>query len=98
MLELKLTKASSFDRPGNENARDLIYSVDDGNVHEVKITSNNLEVQMDKKDSRDIANLRNVKLIYKASGGGCVILMGNLGCSFKQPFGGEFYVNKAIYD
>ena len=98
MLELKLTKASSFDRPGNENARDLIYRVDDGNVHEVKITSNNLEVQMDKKDSRDIANLRNVKLIYKASGGGCVILMGNLGCSFKQPFGGEFYVNKAIYD
>ena len=30
--------------------------------------------------------------------GGSLILIGNLGCSFRQPFGGEFFVKKVVIE
>ena len=75
----------------------LIQAVDNGKVHSVKLTSNGLNVEHDKRDDRYIVKLHNVKIVYKTKDG-CLILKGNLGCRFCHPFGGEFYVKYASVD
>ena len=106
MLNLKLTKAQHLLVRENsreaENRRleqlDLLDIVDDGDFHVVKITTNSLDLKKDKFDDRLINAINNVKLIYMMEDGGCLILIGNLSCSFKEPYGGEFYVRKVVID
>lgn len=74
-----------------DDERELINMVNDGNRHAVKITTNALNIERDRKDGRNISALKGVKLIFQIANGGCLILKGNLSCSFRQPFGGEFY-------
>ena len=99
MFNLKLTKAPHFMQvENNEDAErrrleqlELLSAVDDGHYHDVKITTNILDLRHDKKDERQLSSINGVKLIYKMANGGSLILIGNLGCSFRQPFGGEFF-------
>lgn len=106
MLNLKLTKAQHLLERENsreaENRRleqlDLLDIVDDGDFHAVKITTNSLDLKKDKFDDRLINAINNVKLIYEMEDGGSLILIGNLSCSFKEPYGGEFYVRKVVID
>ena len=106
MLNLKLTKAPHFMQvENNEDAErrrleqlELLSAVDDGHYHDVKITTNILDLRHDKKDERQLSSINGVKLIYKMANGGSLILIGNLGCSFRQPFGGEFFVRKAVVE
>lgn len=72
--------------------------VNDENEHTVILTTNKLEVEKDRKDERYIAAIKNVKMIYEVDGGGCLILKGKLGCSFREPYGGSFYVVNANID
>lgn len=104
MLHLKLTKAQHFmqEEPTveAENRRleqfEMLMAIDDGRYHNVKITTNILDLRYDRKDERLLTSINGVKLIYKMSNGGSLILIGNLGCSFRQPFGGEFFVRKVV--
>lgn len=104
MIDLKLTKASHFMQvENNEDAErrrleqlELLDAVDDGAYHIVKITTNNLDVKYDRKDQRLLTAINGVKLIYKMTNGGSLILIGNLGCMFKPPFGGEFFCKKVV--
>ena len=106
MLNLKLTKAPHFLQvENNEDAErrrleqiELLSAVDDGRYHVVKITTNILDVKYDRKDQRLLSSINGVKLIYKMANGGSLILIGNLGCSFRQPFGGEFFVKKVVVE
>lgn len=97
-LNLKLTYASHLNDENREHDRDLINAVNDGKVHSVKITTNKLQIERDRKDARYIVAIKGVKLIYQMARGGCLILMGNLSCSFRQPFGGEFFVTKTAIE
>ena len=106
MLNLKLTKAQHFMQPEStveaENRRleqlELLMAIDDGNYHDVKITTNILDLRYDRRDQRLLTAINGVKLIYKMANGGSLILIGNLGCSFRQPFGGEFFVKKVVVE
>lgn len=98
MLHLKLTKPSYFEEPEKANELQLLMAADDGEPHFVKLTTNSLHVKFDARDQRMIASLNGVKMIYAMKNGGCLILCGNLGCSFRAPFGGEFYVKKVIIE
>lgn len=106
MLNLKLTKAQHFMQPEStveaENRRleqlEMLMAIDDGNYHDVKITTNILDLRYDRKDQRLLTAINGVKLIYKMANGGSLILIGNLGCSFRQPFGGEFFVKKVVVE
>lgn len=106
MLNLKLTKAQHLMTEElseeAENKRleqlEIINAVDDGKSHLVKITTNILDLKYDRRDQRYISAINGVKLIYKTKNSGCLILIGNLSCSFKPPFGGEFYVKKALIE
>ena len=57
MLNLKLTKAIYFNESTKEKENDLIDAVNDGEWHKVKLTTNRLDIQLDKKsDSRESYN------------------------------------------
>jgi len=90
-MNLKLITRSDLEN------RDLIERIDDGDICTTKVTTNALHVEMDNKDQRLIKSIKGIKMIVKLKEG-CIILKGNLGCSFTQPFGGEFFVRKAILD
>ena len=106
MLNLKLTKAQHFMQPEStveaDNRRleqlEMLMAIDDGNYHDVKITTNILDLRYDRRDQRLLTAINGVKLIYKMANGGSLILIGNLSCSFRQPFGGEFFVKKVVVE
>ena len=98
MLELKLTKANYFDEPEREFEKEILGVIDDGKSHFVKLTTNILDTRYDRKDQRQLVSINGVKVVYEIPGGGCIILIGNLGCSFRAPFGGEFYVKKVVHE
>ena len=96
-MELKLSVAQFlFNDEKRKHEIELIRAVDDGNIHRVKLTTNKLDIERDRRDARDIVKLKNVKLVFQMAMGGCLVLIGNLGCSFQQPFGGEFYAMRAV--
>lgn len=98
MLELKLTKANYFDEPEREFEKEILGIIDDGKSHFVKLTTNILDTRYDRKDQRQLVSINGIKIVYEIPGGGCIILIGNLGCSFRAPFGGEFYVKKVVHE
>ena len=98
LFELKLTKANYFDEAEREFEKELLSIIDDGKRHFVKLTTNILDIRYDRKDQRQIVSINGVKIVYEIPDGGCIILMGNLGCSFRAPFGGEFYVKKVVHE
>lgn len=106
MLNLKLTKAQHFMQSEStveaDNRRleqlEMLMAIDDGNYHDVKITTNILDLRYDRRDQRLLTAINGVKVIYKMANGGSLILIGNLGCSFRQPFGGEFFVKKVVVE
>ncbi len=98
VLNLKLTYAPHLNEENRAHDRELIDAVNDGLTHSVKITTNKLQIERDRKDQRSISAIRGVKLIYQMARGGCLILMGNLSCSFRQPYGGEFFVTKTAVE
>lgn len=97
-MELKLTKAPYFDEPERAKEKELIDAVDDGQFHDIKLTTNILDIRYDRKDQRLISSINGIKIVYELEQGGCLILIGNLGCSFRPPFGGEFFVKKAVIE
>ena len=98
VLNLKLTYAPHLNEENRAHDRELIDAVNDGLTHSVKITTNKLQIERDRKDQRSISAIRGVKLIYQMARGVCLILMGNLSCSFRQPYGGEFFFTKTAVE
>ena len=63
-----------------------------------KITTNELKIIYDKKDQRYIKSLENVKLVFKLQTGGCLLLLGNLGCVYNGDFCGEFFCKRVVVE
>lgn len=98
MLHLKLTKPNYFEEPERANEAQLLMAADDGEPHAVKFTTNRLDIKYDRRDERAISSLNGIRMIYALKNGGCLVLCGNLACSFNSPFGGEFYVKKVMIE
>ncbi|MGP1413958.1 MAG: AAA domain-containing protein [Bacillales bacterium] len=77
---------------------DFLNILRDDEYHDVKISTTKKNIEIDKKDSRYISSLKNVKIIYKKEDGGILILIGNLQCDFKDPFGGAFFLKKYVQE
>lgn len=78
--------------------KQILDSVNDGYPHNVKLTTNKIDPDFDKRDPRYISRLKEVKMIYQLEGKGALILIGNLGCDFKQPMGGMFFCKRVYID
>lgn len=96
-LKIRTAKYLKEER-GHEDQLRRIESIDDGKTHTVKLMTNKLEIEADNRDDSKINSLKSVKMVFKKSAGGCLILMGHLGCSYVRPYGGEFMVFKAFED
>lgn len=88
-LQLKL----SFNQRQEIKGLEELYNYFLSNPNPIigKLSTKKLEIELDKKDNRNIGSLRKVELVI-ALKEGFLILKGNLGCSFRRPFGGEFYI------
>ena len=78
--------------------KEILDAVNDGKEHELLISTNKIDPEFDKRDARYINRLREVKFIYELEDKGCLILIGNLGCDFKPPFGGMFFCKRVYID
>lgn len=78
--------------------KDLLDIINNGEECCAKLTANKLEIEPDRKDPRNIKNIKNIKMVFGLSEGGCIILMGNLGCDFYPPVGGSFFVKRVYID
>ncbi len=76
----------------------LINQLRDDREHVIKISTTKKNIECDRKDSRFVSCIKNVKLIYMngAEEGGVYILLGNLQCTFRSPWGGSFFCRKII--
>ena len=90
-FELKLTAFSDI-------SQDILNGLRDGMHHSVKISTTKKIVEPDRKDARLIGSLKNVKIVFKKEDGGILILIGNLQCDFRQPFGGAFFLRKVAFE
>ncbi len=63
-----------------------------------KITTNSLKIVCDKKDARYIKSIDNVKLIFELKNGGCLLLLGNIGCVYTGNFCGEFFCKRVVIE
>ncbi len=85
-----------FSENGNEyqNKINVINEIISLGRKRIKINTNKLDLEYDKKDQRNIRTIKNVSLYFEKENGKCVELRGNLGCSYTNPFGGEFFLKK----
>ena len=78
----------------DESNNNVIEALKSKDYHNVKISTSKFDVKMDRKDERYISTIHNVKVIIKLQDDNILILFGNIGCSFNNPFGGEFFLKK----
>lgn len=70
-------------------AVEYIENVKQAGKRNVKISTNSLELERDRKDERYVSAIRNLKLIYRLEKG-CLILRGTIRCEYKDGFRGKF--------
>ena len=90
-MELSL-KISSFD----EIDQSILSALRDGRYHDAKFSTTKITIVPDRKDPRFINTLKNVKIVLRKEDDGILILMGNLQCDYRPPFGGAFFIRKII--
>jgi len=78
--------------------REIVSVIDDGKAHDVVLTTNGLAKKMDSRDKRYIWALENVRMVFRVKKGGCLVVVGNIGCSYSNPFSCEFFVKRAYKD
>ena len=91
-LSLLLTKPD----PAYGDVRMAFDAVDFGHPYAIKFSSTDPQFMIDRKDPNALSGIRNTKIIMNIEGGGVLVLMGNLGCHFGTPWGGEFYLRRAV--
>ena len=82
----------------DDKNQEILSTLRDGMYHSVKISTTKKIVVPDRKDARLISSLNGVKIVFKKQDGGILILIGNLQNSFRQPFGGEFFLKKVAQE
>ena len=76
--------------------RSIMSVLMDEKWHYVKFSSTKVQIVPDRKDQSRINSLKNIKIILEKSGGGILILIGNLQCDYKPPFGAAFYISRVV--
>ncbi len=81
-----------------EEQKEYINALKSKGTLNTKITTNALKIIYDKKDARYIKSLENVKLVFALKNGGCMLLLGNIGCVYTGNFCGEFFCKKVVIE
>lgn len=90
-LKLKIAYSENNEFQNLEDASNQLMTLTNKNSIKCKVSTKRLEIERDRKDERDIRSIKRVEMTLKLPDG-FLILRGHLGCSFRRPFGGEFYM------
>lgn len=90
-LTVKISAADYLDQG-------ILNSLRDGRQHYAKMSTTKIEIIQDRKDPRFISSLKNVKIILKTSDDNVLILIGNLQCDYRPPFGASFYIRRVVQE
>lgn len=85
-------KISCCDKVDSE----ILTVLRDGLYHYVKLSSTKVQIVRDRRDARLIDSLKNIKIILEKKNGGVLILLGNLQCDHRMPFGAAFFITRVI--
>ena len=95
---MKLVLNINYFKDMPEEQKEYINALKTRGTLNTKITTNALKVVYDKKDARYIKSLDNVKLVFALKKGGCMLLLGNIGCVYTGNFCGEFFCRKVVIE
>lgn len=90
-LKLKIAYSENNEFQNLHDASNQLMVLTNNNAIKCKVSTKRLEIERDRKDERDIRSIKRVEMTLKLPDG-FLILRGHLGCSFRRPFGGEFYM------
>ncbi len=90
-LKLKIAYSENNEFQNLQDASNQLMTLTNNNSIKCKVSTKRLEIERDRKDERDIRSIKRVEMTLKLPDG-FLILRGHLGCSFRRPFGGEFYM------
>ena len=90
-LKLKLAYNDKKENQALEETYAQLLILSSNQYIKCKISTKKLEIERDRKDERNIRSLRKVEFAIKLQEG-FLILKGHLSCSFRSPFGGEFFL------
>lgn len=81
-----------------EEQKDIIRMLKGSGMVKTKITTNAKKITYDRKDSRYIKSLDNVKLVFQLEDGGALLLLGNICCVYTGNFCGEFFCKRVVIE
>ncbi len=83
----------------SEQSKEYIQLLRERGEFTAKITTNELKLERDRKDARFIKAINNVKLIVGLKNNvGCLLFIGNIGCTYKGSFCGEFFCKRVVLE
>ena len=88
-LVLKISAADYLDAG-------ILSALRDGRDHDAKFSTTKIEIVPDRKDPRFISTLKNVKIVLKTESNEILILIGNLQCDYRPPFGAAFFLRRVV--
>lgn len=90
-MELSL-KISCSDKVDSE----VLSALRDSKYHYAKLSTTKVQIVPDRRDPRFIDSLKNIKIVLKKQDEGILILLGNLQCDHRPPYGGAFYITRVV--
>ena len=74
----------------------VLSALRDGIFHSAKLSTTKVQIVPDRRDQRLIDSLKNIKIVLEKMDGGILILLGNLQCDHRPPYGGAFYITRVV--
>lgn len=90
-MELSL-KISCTDKVDSE----ILSALRDSKWHYAKLSTTKVHIVPDRRDSRFIDSLKNIKIVLKKQDEGILILLGNLQCDHRPPYGAAFFITRVV--
>ena len=88
-ISLKISCSDKVDQ-------EILSILRDGEYHYAKLSTTKLQIVPDRRDNRLIDSLKNIKIVLKNLNGGIIILLGNLQCDHRPPYGAAFYITRVV--
>lgn len=88
-LSLKITCSDKVDSQ-------VLSALRDSKFHYAKLSTTKVQIVPDRRDQRLIDSLKNIKIVLKKQDEGILILLGNLQCDHRPPYGGAFYITRVV--
>ena len=74
----------------------VLSALRDSKFHYAKLSTTKVQIVPDRRDQRLIDSLKNIKIVLKKQDEGILILLGNLQCDHRPPYGGAFYITRVV--